>query len=153
MLRLPSLQREYSYISAADDAIATPPKDADEATRAAFAHRLDVARRTGDYTDVLLEGRVPTKFLLRHIPGDTLRKLYDDANRLGHLEVASLAFRLALVDVSNLDGLRVRHEDHERYGRIAAADVVSVLDSVSPEIVNEVGLYALKRSQGIDPKP
>jgi len=159
VLRPPSLQKPYDFISAADDALAVPVDGADEkanaAARADFAHRLDVARRTGDYSAVMLEGKQPAKFVLRPLPGSIVRKLFDDAaaGRVGNLEMAALAFRAALDGATALDGVTMRFVEDDRYGRIAAASVVDAIDSgCGASVINEVGLYAIQRAQQIDPK-
>lgn len=150
MLRLPSLQKEFAFVYSGDDALVQPPEDA--AARADYDHKLTVARETGDYSALLLEGRQPSQFILRPIPGDALRRLFDGAGKLGNNTLASMSFRLAIVRVVDLAGVEVKHEVDKNLGRIATVGVVNALDSIDPAIVNEAGLHALVRSQGIPGK-
>ena len=149
MIRPPSNQNAYDLIASTDEAINAPPADADDATNDAFNAKLNVARDTGDWSGLLIEGKSPTKFVCRVIPQTIMRRIADRMNeegpsKLGNLELVGLVLRLSVQEVTNLKDYKVRHESSQEWGRLASADL---LDKLPPDVVNELGLVAWKRSQ------
>ncbi len=65
---------------------------------------------------------------------------------IANFKIPALAFRIALVGIDGLDGVRVDMEDDKHYGRIAKSDIVDSLDAIDAGIVNELGNFALSRS-------
>ena len=110
--------------------------------------KLNVSRETGDYAQILKNGEVPTWFHFRVIPGSLMREFQNNlmAEEVVNFGIPSLAFRLAITKIENLDGIKIEKEDDPAYGTIAKASLVDSLDMISPGIVNELGNFALNRS-------
>lgn len=143
LARRPSLQHQYEFISEHDDAIIAERGDE-------FAHALQVARDTGSYALVLAEGKQPTRFVLHPLDVMASRRLLDDhmAGRVGMTELLVWAYRAALESVASGD-FDVKHEKHERYGRVATlASVEAIHDSV----INEIGMHVWNRAMATPPK-
>ncbi len=152
-LRAPSLQSAFDYICSFDDAIATPPDDAPEEARTAFAAAFGRALETAKWDEVLDPSKSPTRFQLRLIPGDQLRKLLVDFS--GDLDIValSMAVRIGLRGISGLDKVPTfKWFEHERYGSIVDVAIVDFLDSINRDIVNELGRFVLGRSINLAPK-
>lgn len=154
MIRRASLQDAVEYISDLDDALdrPAPGKGAKaDAAHATFNHKLAVARDRGDYAEVLRPDGQPTRFLVKTLPPLVVRRIADDlaGGKVGNLEWLALVFCCALEDVVG-PGFDVKHTMTDRYGRRA---LDSVLVGLPTDVVNEVAMFAWKRSQAIDPKP
>lgn len=110
--------------------------------------KLNVSRETGDYGPILKSGETPTWFHFRVIPGSLMREFQNAlmSEEVSNFKIPSLAFRLSITKIENLDGLKIETEDDQSYGKIAKASLVDSLDMISPGIVNELGNYALNRS-------
>jgi hypothetical protein len=164
MIRLPSLFRDYDLCWSGDSAIRQPPPaPADDATdeqRAAYKlaladyeRALEVARETGNWPAVTLENQVPAKFVMRQVDRNAWRALADlwslprdNPRRLGDHTMLALVFRLALKNIVGVDGLEVRRSIDPRWEwEMADANVVTLLDTVSPSIVTEIGSIVLQR--------
>jgi hypothetical protein len=164
LLRLPSNQKPYDAFYWRDPAFHQPPEppadDADEETKEAWrkaysAHvdRMKAARETGQWPDVTIEGKQPTKFVMRPIPGNTSRRLEDRllSGSLGANELNALAFRIGIQQIENLGGgtdYKVKFTEHPEFGVIATEDVVNMLDAIQRGIVNDLGNDAFDRSRG-----
>lgn len=146
MIRPPSQQHEYDLFWSGDDAITKPATDATDEERALFVHRLEVARDTGDWSQII--SGEPTRFRMRQVPGDVFRKLTDLSGKLGVFSLNHLIVRAALVGVSNLHGVRdvrlIVDEEHG-LGRIAAPDIPNLLDAIDVGIVNELANEVARR--------
>lgn len=155
ILRRPSLQDAVEYISDLDDALARPAPSSKpakaKADAEAFRHKLEVARDRGDYAEVLRPDGEPTRFVIKALSPVVFRRISDDLSggRVGGQEWLALVFCCALEDVAG-PGFDVKHITTERYGKRATD---AALVGLSTEVVNEVALFAWKRSQVIDPKP
>lgn len=110
--------------------------------------RLNVSRETGDYAPILKKDEAPTWFHFRVIPGTLMREFQNGlmAEEVTNFKIPSLAFRLAITKIENLDGVKIEMEDDAAYGRIAKASIVDSLDMINAGIVNELGEFALNRS-------
>lgn len=110
--------------------------------------KLTVSRETGDYSKILKAGEPPTWFKFRIIPGTLMREFQNEliTESIANFKIPALAFRIALVGIDGLDGVRVDMEDDKHYGRIAKSDIVDSLDAIDAGIVNELGNFALSRS-------
>jgi hypothetical protein len=155
MLRLPSAQKTYDDFYSGDPALVQLGADASKAQHEERVRKLAIARKTGDWSEFRIEGQLPTKFGMRLIGSEPLRKLRDLHEKDGLTNVwAALCFRCALVDVTNLGDFSVRRSIVDRYpelGAIATEDVCTVLDGIDPDIVNELGVAAFVRSSQRDP--
>lgn len=110
--------------------------------------KLNVSRETGDYAPILLKGETPTWFHFRVIPGTLMREFQNGlmSEEVKNFKIPSLAFRLAITKIENLDGIKIETEDDPSYGKIAKASIVDSLDMINAGIVNELGEFALNRS-------
>lgn len=110
--------------------------------------KFEVSRETGDYSKIIKPGETPTWFHIRIIPGTLMRLLHGEmtTEAASGLALPSIALRIALVKIENMDGVSVSFRDEKPYGRIASTDVIDSLDACSASIVNEVGNFALSRS-------
>lgn len=163
MIKFPSLIKEYSAIYSKDPSLLqapTPP--ADNATAEALAayeaaakeheHKLKVARETGDYAALLVEGAgPPTLFMMRQLTADAYtRILYRGGTAI---ENTVLAFRYALRSVANWPGADVALVEHPELGQIASLsffDKLGVPGAASAAIAIELGDLAIVRA-GVRP--
>lgn len=160
MIKLPSLIREYSAIYSRDPSLVQAPvapegKDATPEAIAAYsavateyAHKLKVARETGDYSALRLDGAgEPTLFQMRQLSADAYsRILYRDGSAI---ENTVLAFRYALRSVANWPGAEVTLEQHPELGQIASLsffDKLGVPAAMSAAIAIELGDLAILKA-------
>lgn len=148
--RRPSLQHAHDFISELDDAIARPAEDAPDSVRAAFAHQLEVARDTGDYSAVLKDGGQPSRITLRPIDPMVSRRLLDahSAGDIGAAEMFAIVFCVAVEKVAGIDLPKPITDD--QWGRRLPD---SVLREFGDAVVNEVAIHAWHRALAISPKP
>lgn len=144
MIRPPSNQTSYDEFWSGDPAFAQPP-DQEKHKR---------ARETGDYSAVLLEGAMPTKFVMAPLKGSQHRWIADQvaAGAIGAAQAHQLAFRCALQEVVNFGDVTVKKTMHEKLGQIATSEVPDLLDAISTAIVSEIGDRVFARAQGLSPK-
>lgn len=168
MIRPPSLQRQRTDFYSGDPAFVPAPKlepkleglptpEELAAHRKALEEherRWEVARETGDYSELLVSGCEPTPFTMRQIPGATFRKLADDHNAgtLRLLELSQVAFRCSVVDIPGLAQKVKRNDRHPLYGEMATVEITNYLDSIDHGIVSELGRVALNRAGNPSPK-
>ncbi len=169
MLRPSSVQKPYDLFFSGDPALRQPPDLPSDATaeqvtehaKALEEHRrtVELARKTSDWTALIIPGQAPTRFGFRVIPSELRRRLFDRLGRTDAegnasasitLDWIQLAFRAALVDVTNLGDVQVKQVKHE-LGMLASPAITDVLDSIDPQIVNELGMIAWERSTMRDP--
>lgn len=143
LARRPSLQHAYEFISRHDDALALPAGEDER------EHALQVARDTGDYAPLLVDGKRPERFVLRPVDAIVARRLIDDhtAGRLGMNELLAWAFRAALDSV--IGEFVVKHEEHERYGKVTTR---AAIDAFHDAVINEIGLHVWLRAVAMPPK-
>ncbi len=161
MLRQPSAQKPYDAYFSGDPAFSQLPDDADAASKAEHDRKWDVARDTGDYTQLLADGRAiadATKYVMQPIAGHIMRKLFDlrAEKRIGDQEFVQLAFRVALVDVAGFPGLVIKREPHEDpalagLGKMLSLDAANRVDEESRAIIGELGSLAFARALGVRP--
>lgn len=147
----PRFAGPYDLISIYDDAIAPPTIPArlddedDDAYRArrtaaeeTYRRRIRAARETADWSGLRVDGREPTLWRVRMVPGPRFLawERHCEASALSDVERCALLLRMALVDVANwIPGFRigapVEHTDDRGtptgLGQIAPA---SVIDSI-----------------------
>lgn len=169
--RLPSLVAEYPLVFSGDPALELPaipeltPESTPEVIKQAQERdtQLRVARETGDWPRITRSGEQPTVFWCRQIHGMALTWLQGEAVRgeLGNAEGTELAFRLALVRVENLGGLKVKTERFDDQVLVSETTLNTIYDigrdanlpELGRAIVLELGGLALLRAmQGVPPK-
>lgn len=178
-----SVQHEYGLISPVDDALALPdagpePVRLDDeaedafadrhakwlkakaAGEAEFARRYEVATETGQWSELLLDGKQPTVFRVRQIPmtaWDAFRRLWSTS--LGDLEAATLAFRLGVTRIDNLNlgfaiGLKPYVNDEGKreraFGEILDEEVPNAIARApgGRDVVHGIGLLIMKQRGG-----
>lgn len=170
MLRLPSLQREYDEYYSGDPAFVQPPPMPPEGAspadialviqlRVEHAHRITVARDTGDWSPLMIEGETPTRFVMRPLVGELYRNLRDlFKDRTVGVEISNhVVFRAALRRVHGLGDLKVELELHENpelemLGKIAGPAIPNALDAIDRAIVNELAVAAFEKGGRSSPK-
>lgn len=154
VIRPPSNIRSYDDFFSGDPALVQLADDATEDEKKAHANKLRVARETGDWAEILVEGQQPTRFEMQTLKGAQFRRIVDDlmSKRIGSAEANQLAFLCAIKSVVNLGDVKVTTINDERLGTIAKVDVANALDAITPDIVNELGGQAIRRAQAAPPK-
>jgi hypothetical protein len=153
MLTPPSLNKKQGICWSRDPALLAPDAgDADAAKQ--WQRDVEQARETGAWAGLVKPGAMPTTFYVEPMEGETARQLVDDmaSGRVGIAMLASLAFRACVNGVDNFGDVKIMFEEHPRYGRIASAALISMLDAIDPQIVAELGGYCWRRALQISPK-
>lgn len=158
MIRLPSLQENYSAFFSGDDAIIQPPpppaQDADKKAVKAYkkaleeyATKIRVARQTGDLSGVTVEGKHPVKFLVRPMPFEAAAVVMGMRERGEPDEdIILLAARIVLLDIEGLD-VDVEFEQHKRFGKIATLSTFEKFGtSQGIRLAIEIGSLAIQRA-------
>lgn len=131
-----------------------------------YAQAFKNAMETLDFTELIKPGEKPTMFVVRCLPGSVVRDLM--SLDLEPLQRLSLAFRLALTRIDNLDipaappaVQKIERKLDTRYpqlGKMVEQTVADYLDAVAakyrPEfggIVNEIGDEVMRRSLNLGP--
>jgi hypothetical protein len=157
MIRPPSLQKHQDDFYSGDPAFIQLPGDATEAQRVEHAHRWKVARETGNYSALLVEGQHATKFTMQPIKRNDWRAFadraslpFDSSRRIGNAVLPSLLFRMSVVSISGLD-IEIKRYPHREWDGwdMASVDVIEMLDSIDPRIVTELGELAFTRMSDI----
>lgn len=165
-LRPPSLQREYDEYYSRDPAFDPPDEPepgktaTDEQKLALDAHRerVRIARETGDWRSLVMEGANPTLFVMRPIPGSIYRAIVDGTTIDGFAagQLTAFAFRAAVRAVKNIDGrggeLKLKLERTQFGPGFASVDVVDKLDAIDHRIVAELADEVIGRARRISPK-
>lgn len=158
MIRPPSNQKPYDDCYSRDPAFAPLPEKPTDEQIELRARQVRIAREQGDWSALVVEGVPPTVFTFKPLRGNVYRKLIDKgaSGRIGGLELSQLAFRAALVDVSNLG---IEHkikfgldETHDDLGPIASRDLADLIDSSDVRIIGELGGEILRRARDVSPK-
>lgn len=149
------MQRQYDEYWSGDPAFAQPDKDATDEQRKEHQNKVRIARETGDWSPLLIEGMQPTKFVMRALRGRVSRKMVDDIGfgKIGSAELASISFRAAIISIENgPTDLPAITQVNTDYGAIASMDITDALDALALEIVGELGSTVLARARGPSPK-
>lgn len=155
--RPPSTFKPYDEYWSGDPAFVQAPSGEDEATRELQKEhyaKVRRARETGQWGELRIADKQPTKFIMKSLRGEAMRwindqrQISDPAKALGDTALTSIAFRAALVKIENLGfDFKLEFEDHPGLGTIATRGIVDFLDGVDPSIVTELGMVALWRAQ------
>lgn len=153
MIRPPSNQNHYDMFWSGDPAFVQLDDNPTDAQKEEHTRKWRIARETGNYGGLLIEGMQPTRFVVRPLPGDCNRKLIDRmfAGRIGGLELNALVFRAALVDVVGFGDFKVKMVESE-FGPIASHEITNALDESARGCVNELGIEILNRAAGVSGK-
>lgn len=154
-LRPPSNIRPYDDFFSGDPAIVQSPPDATKEQIADRAHRIQVARETGAWNEVVVDGREPTRFVMQPLRGNFYRTLMDEisAGRVGAGKASQIAFRAAVKGVVNLGDREVGDRvETDKFGSLAPVEFTDYLDSIDLSIVSELGGEALRRARDLAPK-
>lgn len=162
MIRPPSNQKPYDEYWSGDPALLQPPEDDDPVSnglRIEYAEKLKRCRQTGSWSELIVAGETPTKFIMQPIKGEQVRWFHDQATisdpskALRDGVALSYAFRCAILDITNTGSpdFKMEFVDHPHLGRIAASSVTNYLDAIDRSIVSELGARALLRAQNLDP--
>ncbi len=133
MIQAPTNIGTYTECYAADEALLQD------------ANLLRVARETGDWLPLIVDGKTPTRFTMRVIPGHVFRKIVD--LEVGSSQRQALLFRAACVGISGIEPFKfslVKDQEHG-LGQLASLEVVDFLDAVDLNIVNELALAVMNR--------
>jgi len=159
MIKPPSSQKQYDEFFSEDAAFRQLNEGASKEEIEEYNHARTVAWETGDWTAMRVQGAgEPTKFIVRPIPGEAFAKLADmaTAGRIGDLELYTLAFRIALVAVLNLEGAaKVSFVEDERFGRIASLSFLAdagITGALAVRVLREIGSRVLQRAGTFSPK-
>lgn len=164
--RLPSNQKPYDLYWTGDPALLQPPtepaEDADSTVKARYSRdkadydlKLKLAYERGQWDELVIPGRAPTKFVMHPVRGTLIRRLADRmlGGRIGKAEMKQLAFRMAVESIENCDEFELGEPIVDReYGAMAAESVADFLDGIDLDIVTELGGIVIKRAQESSPK-
>lgn len=126
-----------------------------------FEHEYQIAVETLDWDRLCIPGQKPTLFHFRPMRDSVTRNLIDMG--IGNLTGVSLAFRICLTRIENLDGApkieRRRDGAYPKLGDMASEDIVEFLRPISlgagqpsGAIVTALGMLAMNRCLGLSPK-
>lgn len=156
-VRAPSNQKPYDEFWSGDPAFVQPDPTDIPATREHYA-KVKRARDTGEWNELLVPGKTPTKFVMQPLKGEQIRWIYDRNNcsdaekEMGNAVSLALCFRCAIVEIHNLGiDYTLKFVEHPHLGKIADADVVNLLDTANQTIVTELGLLASMRARELSP--
>jgi hypothetical protein len=156
MIRPPSSQRIYELFYSGDPALIPLPDDATDEQKKERARLIDLARDTGQHTELLLPGEKLTLFKMRQLPAEAYGDLVAML-RNGELafRVFALAFKVACIDAAPIpDGVKVEHEMHPLYGPIATTsflDKAGCGGKLGANIIIELGQYVFQKAKGGSP--
>lgn len=153
MIRPPSNVAKYNAFWSCDPAFIQIPDDASAEEKKEHAEKWERARKTGDYTELLIEGEQPTTFVMKPLKADHYAALVDIAASGEPSAMVLMAFRVALDSLANFPE-PVAKENHRRFGSIATTacfDKAGVPGGVTNQIAQELGGLALKKAQQLDP--
>lgn len=170
MIRFVSNQGDYDFYVSTDPAFvqrpSEPPEGASDEQLTAYktaledyAAKLQAARKTGDYSTLLIEGKSPTKFVLGQVDRPTFRAVLDrvqmpfaSPRRIGDMALHALMFRLAIRSIPALDKkIEYKRDPQWDDWRMAPAELVDDMDRTHPSIVSDIGMYVFLKTTEIDP--
>jgi hypothetical protein len=158
VIRPPSLQKPQDDYYSGDPAFIQLPADASDEQRKEHAHKWKVARETGNYSALLIEGQQATKFTMQPIKRTDWRAFKDrvtlppgSPKAIGINEAWALAFRMSVVAVTVGADIEIKRYPHREWGGWDMADekVVEYLDSIDERMVTELGDVVLARMSDI----
>ncbi len=169
MIKLPSVQGNYSLVWSGDPALELPSTETPEGT-AERVRLLTMARDMGRWADITRSGELPTVFQCRRLPKEVFdyvmaeRECSSEFNgrKLSDVETYNLFFRAALLSIDNLDGYKVKTirvskdspvtlATHETVNAIGSA-IDSEGSPIGAWIVGEIAqLVFAKETSGIRP--
>lgn len=145
MIRQPSNIRSYSEFYSRDPAVIQLAEDPEK-----HALALRVARETGNWKNIILDGASPTIFTMRVLPGSTARAIADLGMRVdvGNAILNQLVVRSACVEVLNFGSFKLRLENDSIYGLgvVASKEFADILDAVDMGIVTELASEIMARA-------
>lgn len=181
MIQPPSVLRDYDLIDTTDDAIVQPEpppeparlddesdlaweerraKWADDAAKVATAWReqYDRACETGDWSALLVPGKVPTLFHVRPIGVTAWTDFRHAVREMVWEQSAQLAFRLGVTGISNLNlGIKIERRpyvgpDGTAYPSFGDVLTAAVVDRIGAgpgggDVVKRIG-FAIARQRG-----
>ena len=119
--------------------------------------KLKAAIDTGDWSALRAESSPePVSYNMRPLGADALGVLIDmQTDGAGNNELCTMAFRASLVSIAGLGGVKVRFDDHERFGRISTLSWLE--DAKIPplrgvRLLQEIGGRVLNKAMDLDPK-
>jgi hypothetical protein len=169
MIRPPSLAKPFDLFVTCDPAIIRAPSrpaenctpeevEAYKTALAEYATKIRNARETGDWQPVVVEGQVPTKFVMGQVDRNVWRAVMDRAvlpgdspRHIGQITLNALLFRLAVRNVVGLDAFSRSADSHWDGWVMAPASLVTQLDEIDPSIVGEIGAEIFRRLQTVSP--
>lgn len=159
MIRPPSAQKPYDDFWSGDPAFTQLPPDATPEQIQERKAAVLRARETGDWSALRIEGREPTKFVMKPLRGEFYRQLIDYVaiGRVGAGMSAHYAFRAGIVEIPEMpqwDGApkKIRRTAIEGLGEMAMSDVADYLDGIDLTIITELGGELIRRAREVSPK-
>lgn len=162
--RPPTLQRDFDLCFSGDPAFKQPPKlvgDPTDELRAEieqYVTRLRVAKETGNWSELLIEGQLPTRFVCRQVDRNVWRSIMDrvilpgDSPRhIGQVTMNALLFRLAVKEITGWDKFERLPDANWDNWIMAPASLVTMLDEIDPRIVGEIGGDVFAKLRGVGP--
>lgn len=148
MIRPPSNQNYRDAFWSGDPAFVQLAPNATDEQKEAHARLWQVAKETGNYSGLIIQGQTPTKFVFKPMAGETYFALQDDliAGRVGMLVATSIAFRATIIEVVGFEKPRPAET---KYGTIATGDITNTLHEAALGCIFELGLDCLNRAAGI----
>jgi len=145
--RPPSNQRTYDAFWSGDPAFV-------QGTGPEHAAKIARARETGDWSQLLIAGLTPTKFVMRHIPVQIKHRILDQyrADKIGDLELDDILVRVACIEVVDLGDFRWSPVLDDRWGSIASPELTELLDEVAPRAIGELAVQVYNRMMGVSGK-
>lgn len=152
MIRPPSVCTKFDAFWSRDPAFIQLSESASGDEKKEHAEKWERARRTGDYSELLIEGQSPTKFVLKPIKADHYAALVDMATSGEPVTMTLFAFRVALDSIVNFPE-QLGHENVKRFGRIATLDCfdkAGIPGGVTNLIAQEIGGVAMEKARQLD---
>lgn len=166
IIRPPSLHKTWDTYWSQDPAFTPTPTLSDEPTpeeKAAgleYLTKLRSAKNTGDWSELVLAGKTPTKFVMGQVDRNVWRALIDrsrlppDSKRhVGQSVAEAILFRLSVQSIEGLD-IKFKRAADPQWDEwdMAPASLINALDEIDPGIVSEIGndVY-LRLRDGIRP--
>lgn len=155
MIKLPSNVKPIAAYFTRDSAFNQLADNATEDEQKEHARKWKVARETGDYHQLLIEGQRPTEFTLRALTADQFGTLVDMIRSgVGNNEVSLLAFRIALLSVANFGDAEVKFTQHPKFGKIATLEFLDksgLPAGLALAIASELGGLVIDRASQLSP--
>jgi hypothetical protein len=147
VIRPPSLQRPQDEFYSGDPAFVQLPENPTPEQIAEHEHKWKVARETGNYAALFIEGEQATKFTMAPVNRtvwrafvDRMFQPVDSTRRIGPILAPSILFRLSIVSISAFD-VAIKRRPHREWDGwdMAEQNIVDSLDALDPRIVTELG--------------